>query len=299
MRLGIMAMQLGLILSMPRQGEQRSLAEAVAGFDSAALVSRLADAGFGLVELNTDLELFLPGAFAGAARRRLAALKDRRGLTYTVHLPLWSVEASTPDENIRQASVATLVSAVERMAELEPEVYVLHPTGALAGEFNRMRLPAEAKALVMGRFQQQARRSLAELLERTRVSPRTVAVENVEYPFDLTLALAEEFDCSLCLDTGHLLAGYSGNGRFEDAVERALPRLAQVHLHDGYLRREGGVEKAADHLALGEGDLPLAWLLDKLTAVNFRGPVVLEVSVAEAMSSVAAIRGLRPEAVGG
>ncbi len=289
MRFGVMAMQLGLLL--PAEGASpEAVRERVERFDVAQLVARLAEAGLRTIELNTELELFLPGCYDEAAIGRLAELRQMRGLTYTVHLPLWSIEPATPEPRVREASVASLVEAVRRTEVLAPEVYILHTTGALAAEFHRLQLPEVARALVLGQFQSQARLSLATLLARSGVAPRRLALENVEFPLELTLALAREFDCSLCLDCGHLLAGYSGAHDFRTAVEQMLPRLAEVHLHDGH-RRDG---VPADHLRLGLGNLPLEWLLDRLAEARFTGPLVLEQSLEDALASLARVRLLRP-----
>lgn len=298
MRFGIMSMQLGLILPQDARASPDVLLRQVATFDVAALVGRLAEAGFQTVELNTELERFLPGCYDDAAIARLADVKARYGLNYTVHLPLWAVEPSTADPNVRAGSVATLVDAVRRTQALAPEVWVLHNTGSFAAEVAQMPLPEAARQLVLGRFREQARASLAELLSCTGIPTRRLALENVEFPQQVPLALADEFDCSLCLDTGHLLAGFSGEQAFTEGVEWALPRLAEVHLHDAYRRTgEGNRPAVADHLPLGSGDLPLEWLLDRLEAAQFAGPLVLELGVADALSSLARVKSLRPDLV--
>ncbi|MHB1007183.1 MAG: cobamide remodeling phosphodiesterase CbiR [Chloroflexota bacterium] len=298
MRFGIMSMQLGLILPRDASASPDALRGQVAAFDIAGLVGRLAEAGFQTIELNTELERFLPGCYDDAAIARLAALKAQRGLTYTVHLPLWAVEPSTSDPNVRAASVATLVDAIKRTQSLAPEVYVLHNTGAFAAEVARMTLPEVARQVVLGGFREQARISLSEILARTGIASRRLALENVEFPQTVPLALAEEFDCSLCLDTGHLLAGFNGDQPFADGVEWAVPRLAEIHLHDAY-RRAGaeGSLAVADHLPLGAGDLPLTWLLDRLEAARFAGPLVLELGVTDALTSLARVKATRPEVV--
>jgi sugar phosphate isomerase/epimerase len=263
--------------------------------DIASLVERVTDLGFDPIELNPDLMVFFPHCFNLPSVERLRALRTSRGVSYTLHLPLWSVDASTPVQPVRQGSLDTLVDGVLRMAPLEPEVTVLHATGALAGEFGRMAALEPVRPLVMGLFQQQARYSVQSLLDRTGLPSRQVAVENVEFPLDLTLALAEEFDLSICLDTGHVLAGYSGDITIEDAMERALPRLAEVHLHDAY-RRTGadGTVRVADHLPLGEGNLPVEWLLGRLEKAGFEGPIIFELTVKEALASLEVIRALLP-----
>ena len=256
--------------------------------DTATLVDRIANLGFSLIELNTDLNVLFPDSFGVPTIRRLQALKASQGLSYTVHLPLWSVEPSTPVPWVRRGSLEALVDAVLRLSPLEPEVYVLHATGALAAEFHTMAaIPDEARPLVMGAFQAHAAQSVEELLRRTKLPSRAIAVETIGFPLDLTLAMAEEFDLSICFDTGHLLAKFTGPISFEEGLQRSLPRLAEVHLHDGYYRsRSDGTFYWDDHLPLGQGDLPLDFLLDTLTEAEFEGPVIFELTAQEANASL-------------
>jgi len=283
MRFGIQMLQPSLMLEMAMPALARGESGPPPSADAAVLVERLADLGFSLIELNTDLNVFFPDSFGVPAIQRLEALREARGLSYTVHLPLWSVEPSTPVEWVRAGSVEALVDAVLRLSPLEPETYVLHATGALAAEFYAAEvIPDEARPLVMGIFQRHAAHSIGELLRRTGLPSRAIAVETIQFPFDLTLALAEELDLSLCFDTGHVLARYPGHISFEDALQRTLPRLAEVHLHDGYYRpRPDGTFHRADHLPLGEGDLPLDFLLDTLEEAGFEGPVIFELTISQ------------------
>jgi sugar phosphate isomerase/epimerase len=295
LRFGIEMLQASLLIemAMPALARQKSSAQLTPpSADAAVLVERIADLGFSLIELNTDLNVFFPDSFGLPTIRRLQALKESRGLSYTVHLPLWSIEPSTPVQWVREGSVEALVDAVLRLAPLEPEAYVLHATGALAAEFYRMAtIPDQARPLVMGMFQRHAAHSVEELLRRTKLPSRAVAVENIEFPFDLTLALAEEFDLSLCFDIGHVLAKYSGPVTFEEALQRSLPRLGEIHLHDAYYRPQpDGTFRRNDHLPLGEGELPLGFLLDTLKQAAFEGPVIFELTIQEARASLDHLR---------
>nr|MBC7244949.1 sugar phosphate isomerase/epimerase [Chloroflexota bacterium] len=307
MRFGIEQMQASLLIQHARTlmaAAKQPVAEALQAMsvrldvDVAAQVAQLADMGFQLIELNPDLTIFFPQCYNLMAIERLRQLKEKRRLSYTVHLPLWSLEPSTPMQMVREGSVDTLVDAVLRLAPLEPEVYILHATGALAAEFSRMKALEMMRPLVMSLFAAQARRSIEQLLERTGLPPRLLAVETVEFPFDLTLGLAESFDLSICLDTGHVLAGYTTGVSLFDALEQSLPRLAEVHLHDGYHRESlDGVIHIADHLPLGAGDLPLGDFLDRLAGSGFSGPVIFELTIEEAKASLERIRQLRPALV--
>lgn len=292
MRFGIMTMQKNLLAPVQVSGDV--LAQ-MSAFDHAALAGRLAECGFDLIELSGDLVLFFPGAFSPDTVARLAALKADRGLSYTVHLPLWSVEPSTPLLPVREGSVRAVIETIRATASLEPEAYVLHATGALAAEFYRMDLPEQARALILRLFQQQAGTSIATILSETGIPSRKLALETVEFPLDLTLELAERFDTGICLDTGHILAGFAGRPDLFAALEAALPRLAEVHLHDSPRQRpDEPPAYGRDHRSLGTGDLDLTGLLDRLAAAGYDGPIVLELTVEEALASLEVVRQVRP-----
>lgn len=298
MRFGIMDMQIGALI--PSGLSPQNAAAHISGFDHAGLVRELAGHGFDLIELGGDLVLFMPQTFSPPAIERLAALKAARSLSYTVHLPLWSVEPSTPLAPVRQGSLRALIECIEATRPLAPEVYVLHATGALAAEFYRMRLPELARALILRQyFQSSARESAKALLAETGIPSRRLAIETIEFPFDLTLELAEELDLSICLDTGHVLVGFSGPVELFDALDRCLPRLAEIHLHDGpWQGPEQCIGYGRDHQPLGHGDLDVGRLLDRLAEAGFDGPIIFELTVEEALASLEVIRALRPDAIG-
>lgn len=297
MRFGIMAMQMNALI--PADFTPNQVIEHIAGFDHADLVAGLADQGFNLVELGGDLALFLPQTYAPPAIERLAELKAERGLSYTVHLPLWSVEPSTPLQPVREGSVQALVEAIQATISLDPEAYVLHATGALAAEFYRMRLPELARTMILRQFQNGARQSLQRIIAETGLSSRRLAIETIEFPFDLTLELANELDLSICLDTGHVLVGFSGPVDLYEALELCLPRLREVHLHDGpWQGPEQKIGYGQDHRILGRGDLDIPRFLDRLAQVNFAGPIIFELLVEEALASLDEIRRIRPNLIG-
>ena len=297
LRFGIMAMQFKALIP-PNLPPEQILAH-IASFDHAALVQGLAEHGFPLIELGGDLALFLPQTFTPAAIQRLAALKAASGLSYTVHLPLWSVEPSTPQAPVRQGSVQAIIETIRAVQPLEPEVYVLHATGALAAEFYRMRIPETARALILRLFQSNARQSIQTILAETGLPSRKLAIETIEFPFELTLELAEALDLSICLDTGHVLVGFSGPIELFTALERCLPRLAEIHLHDGpWQGPQQTIGYGKDHQPLGRGDLDVGRLVDRLSAANFSGPIIFELEVEQALASLETIRILRPTAAG-
>jgi sugar phosphate isomerase/epimerase len=285
MRYGIMAMQIGALIPVDLPPE--NILAHIAGFEHAGLVRGLADQGFNLIELGGDLALFLPHTFSPPEMDKLAALKAERGLDFTLHLPLWSVEPSTPLQPVRQGSVRAVVDSINAAKGVDPEIYVLHATGALAAEFFRMRGPEAARALLMRQFQGAARESIRAILRETGIPSRKIAIETIEFPLNLTLELADELDLSICFDTGHILAGFSAAEDFFAALERCLPRLGEVHLHDSPWRAPHEPPAyGLDHQVLGRGDLDLKRFLERLEEAHFEGPVIFELTVEQALESL-------------
>jgi sugar phosphate isomerase/epimerase len=291
MRFGIMSMQLDALVPAGVPAEQ--VMTNIMGFDHAALAKSLFDQGFNPIELGGDLGMFLPHAYSPEAIERLRALKAE-GLTYTLHLPLWSVEPSTPLTPVRRGSVEAVVQSIRAALPLDPEVYVLHATGALAAEFYNMKISEMARALILRQFQNGARESIKAILDATGLPSRKLAIETIEFPLDLTLELAEELDLSVCLDTGHVLAGFPGWFDLFDVLERLLPRLAEVHLHDSRNMPAGQRGYGEDHKPLGTRDLDVGRLLDRLADAHFTGPIIFELTVSEALASLEYVRSLRP-----
>jgi len=295
MRFGIMAMQLEMLVPTGMPPEQ--VMASVVGFDHAKLAGELFEAGFNPVELGGDLAIFLPHTFAPEAIEKLAALRtDGRG--YTVHLPLWSVEPSTPLGPVRAGSVQAVIDCIRATAPLEPEAYVFHATGALAAEFFRMRISEVAKAVLLRQFQNGARESIRRILGETGLPSRKLAIETVEFPWDLTWELAEELDLSICFDVGHVLAAFPGWIDFDATLEQVLPRLAEVHFHDCPKMEKPNIGYGKDHQPLGAGDLDVGAFLDRLHAAGYTGPLIYELFLPQAQASMDVVRNLRPQYVG-
>ena len=293
MRFGIIANQMDSLV--PSGLSPQNLFAHVTGFNHAELVRNIARHGFDLIEIGCDLSLFLPQTLETKAIEELSAIKSELGLTYTVHLPLWSVEPSTPLESVRAGSIQAIIDAVNATLPLGPEIYILHATGALAAEFYQMDIPELAKSYILGQFQSTAGKSIQTLLKETDLPSRMIAIETIEFPFDLTLDLAEELDVSICLDTGHVLVGFSGPIDLYSALEMCLPRLSEIHLHDGVWQGpEHNIGYGKDHRALGEGDMDVSKFLRRVDESGFDGPIVFELSLNEALESLAVIRSILP-----
>ena len=294
MQFGIMAMQMEALIPSATAPDQ--VMSAVMNFDYAGLVSRLNDRGFNPIELGGDLMLFFPNAYGPASIAALTQLQAERNLRYTLHLPLWSVEPSSPLTPVREGSLKALIAAVRAVQPLNIERYVLHATGALAAEFYQMRLPPQGKSLLLRQFQAGAKATIQSLLAETGLPSRKLAIETIEFPFELTWEIAEQLDLSICLDTGHVLVGFSGPVELFDVLEQVLPRLGEIHLHDGpWQGPEHRLGYGKDHQPLGAGDLDTARLLDRLDACGYTGPIIFELTFDQALASLEIIRRIRPQ----
>ncbi len=286
MRYGIMEMQMDQLI--PADVAPKKAVDYILSFDRGHLIRKLANAGFTLIELGGDLSLFFKNAYREGNINKLRNLKEELGITYTVHLPLWSVEPSTPLEPVRYGSADAIMDIIDAVEILDPEVYVLHATGALAAEFYRMGIPETAKSLVLNQFQGNAISTIKMILEETGLPSRKLAIETIEFPLDLTLEIADLLDLSICFDTGHVLAGFSGPIKFDDAFTACFPRLAEVHLHDSPdFMKTGELGYGKDHQLLGTGDLNVENFMGILKQHDFTGPIIFELPVKEAKESLA------------
>ncbi|WXG44873.1 MAG: cobamide remodeling phosphodiesterase CbiR [Promethearchaeati archaeon SRVP18_Atabeyarchaeia-1] len=265
-----------------------------------SIVRRCIEKGFRVIELGLDLGYVIPGSINKASIEELITIRDAEKISYTVHLPLWSVEPASPNEFIRKASVEVLADAVKLCEPLEPEVYVVHATGALAAEFSRLEVGDFYREFIGNQMASIAEKSMQELLSRTSLEPKRLAIETVEFPFKLMRRIIDKLDVSMCFDTGHLLAGYPGIYPFMDFLEENFDRMANIHFHDGYREEKGkGIRIVRDHLTLGKGKLPVASMLEFLERNKYSHPLIFELTMAEALESLKVIEREYPKALSG
>ena len=245
--------------------------------------------GFHFLELTLDMGYVLPGSLNEEVMEKFIEMKKEEEIAYSVHLPLWSIEPSSPNEYIRKSSVESLIHSIEVAKILEPECYVLHSTGALASEFTRLDLPKLYKEIVDRYMLSQAAKSVEEILSKTGIPPCKLALENVEFPFKLTREIVDQFSLSICFDTGHLLAGYSGEYSVMGFLKKHWDRIVEIHLHDGFHREKNGNVVKRDHLPIGSGDLRVSEFMSYLDKKGFKGPLVFELGFNEAKHSLKVI----------
>jgi sugar phosphate isomerase/epimerase len=266
-------------------------AASLLSFNHTGRVRFLAQQGFSCIELNADVGAVLPHTLSPLAIEELAQIRQEFGITYTVHLPILSVEPSSPITAVRRGAAQAVIETIRATQPLAPEVYVYHATGDLAARTLRMALPDMAHMFIQRTLQNYARESAEMILNETGIPSRLLAIETIQFPFDLTLELAESLDTSMCFDTAHVLVGYSGPVELFEAFERAAPRLCEVHLNDGPWQGPNHVvQYGKDHLPLGSGDLDVARFAERLRAMSFCGPVIFELPLKDALTSLDVMR---------
>lgn len=288
LRLGATALSLEGVL------EGLKLEDGAVLLDYPKLVREAVENGFNHVELSTDLYYVLPVSFSKKNLEEWVSMRNK-GVSFSVHLPIWSIELDSPVEDIRAASVSAVVKPVTVLEDLKPLTYVLHVAGPLAAEVNRMEAGREYKGLFFNVLASNASRSVEKVVSHMAdvgVESRRIALESIEFPFSKTLEIAERFDTSICIDTGHILAGYSGDLSVEDALKKCSGRLGEIHLHDAYRRVEEGRLVVRDHLPLGAGDLNVESFFKVLGETGFAGPIVFELGLKDAIASLSKIASL-------
>ncbi|MFX1415213.1 MAG: cobamide remodeling phosphodiesterase CbiR [Promethearchaeota archaeon] len=248
------------------------------------------------IEIPMEIEHMVPGSLTPDVISELGELKDELDLSYTAHLPFWAVELTSFNDYIRSGSVDSNVHSIRLVESLEPEAYVLHSTGALAAEYSRQGFSERVNLVVQGYMNSFAMKSVEEIISKSEVDPRKLAIENVEFPFDFTRDIVDELNTSICFDTGHLLTKQCGDEPLSEFYRKQRDRITEIHLNDGLAEKDeaGGHQ---DHLVLGTGDMPVKEFLLELVKDKFEGPLIFEMPHEDAIESLSTIRNLVPEAL--
>ncbi len=176
---------------------------------------------------------------------RLEEIAQSHGLSYTVHLPL-DIEPGSDNTVARCESVRKIVRVFERFAALAPHSFILHLPKELENDKDES-----------SEWAGNCRKSIEEILSSTKLEPRKLCVENLDYSFSLVSNIIEELDLPICFDVGHLLKAGGDVIQFWNDWKA---RIKVIHLH--------GVNKdGRDHCDISEMDeCILDELLEQLVA---------------------------------
>lgn len=247
--------------------------------------------GYQHCEITLDIFQILPIPLNEEEIDKIINIQKEYDITYSAHLPIWSLDLATPNKFIREASVQCLVDAFNKVKKLNSviETYVLHPSGAFTAEVFKMNMEDKYKDFLLGLFSNFAIQSIKSFIRQTKIEKSKICIENIEFPFKGTLDMIKKFKGTrLCIDTAHFLGGYSGDVDLIEITKENLDITGEIHLQD-FKAGEG-----ADHAPLGKGEFPPEFLT-VINEYNFKGPIVFELTFQEAKQSLEYIQKHVPE----
>lgn len=184
----------------------------------------------------------------------------RNGLSCTLHAPFFDLAPGAIDPKILAITRKKLRLAFELIPVFRPESIVCH----LGYEENK-------HSYKMNQWLEHSIATWQELIGIAARNNSLVMFENTyEKTPDIHHLLFTKINSPclrLCLDTGHLSA-YAGTS-WQLWLNRLLPWLGQLHLHDNKGRRD-------DHMAVGEGCFPFGELFDFLRDRQVQPIITLE-----------------------
>jgi sugar phosphate isomerase/epimerase len=182
----------------------------------------------------------------------LSRLSQELDLTYNIHLPT-DISIGDPDPVKQQQAVDSLIMVVERVAPLHPTTYTLHvPYDDNLGDKDKIK-----------RWQEVVHHNLLKILA-TGVG-NLIAIETLDYPFEIIETIISDLNLSVCMDLGHLIVHGED---LKGVSDKYLDKTSIIHLH--------GVENKRDHLALDRLPKPLVEPVFEILG-QFSGSVSLEV----------------------
>ncbi len=294
-----MSLRFGITALEFQEVANKVIIDGVPDFSRLDIVDIVRDAmsvSYSVIEITMDAKYIVPGSITPASINQLVDLKEELGHSYTVHLPFWSIELATFNEQVRKGSVDSIIEAIELAKPLEPEAYVLHASGDLAAGFSNLNYDSNLVRLIRQLLAGFTAASVEEIVSRTEINPRELAIENVDFPYHVLREVVDDLDTSICFDTAHLLAQMSGTELVMDFYATHKDRIIEIHLQDAAMDDDTVVH--GDHVPLGRGIMGeklLREFLLELAKDKFHGPIIFELNMNETRESLSFIRKIVPE----
>lgn len=165
--------------------------------------------------------------FSRSVINELHLLSQDLNLTYNIHLPT-DIAINDPDSIKQQFAVDTLIHIIERLEPLNASSYALHIPYHLAFFDERH----------VKKWQEVVYHNLERILA-AGIPGNKIAIETLEYPYEMLNPILSELPLSVCIDVGHLIMhGYDFDSVFKSYYSKTLI----IHLH--------GIENNIDHQSL-------------------------------------------------
>jgi len=159
--------------------------------------------------------------------KELSMLAEEFDITYDIHLPL-DIYLGDKDSAIRSRAVETIKQVVDLTLPLAPSIFTLH--------FSYDEDSSDKD--IVKKWQERIYESM-ELLLSAGINSRSIAIENLMYPFEWAEEIISSLNLSVCIDAGHLIIM---NADIKKVFDKYHDRTSIMHLH--------GVKDNLDHLSL-------------------------------------------------
>jgi len=284
MRFGISPLSLGLIID--KVLKEKGI-NGLSQFRLSELVEGVAKAGYNHCEISLDFFQIFPIPITNEEIERLKNLKQDYDLSYSAHLPFISIELASPNKFIREASIRSIIDAYNSFIQLKDDidVYVLHPTGEFMADAMKFITDPGIYPIAIKLFTETAIKSIKEIIDKSGIDRNKIAIENVEFPLDAIIKMVKKLNTKLCIDTAHVLAGFSGKCDLLEIAEKYFDITGEIHLQD-----YDDESLLSDHCALGTGKNFPPEFLNLVHQKDFKGPIVFELSREDIMTSIEYIK---------
>ena len=185
--------------------------------------------------------------------KELSVLAKEFDITYDIHLPI-DIYLGDKDPTIRRRAIESVQHVIDLTSPLMPSVYILHLS------FNE----DSNKTDSINKWQERIYESMEQLLS-TGIKSRSIAIENLMYPFEWVEKVISSLNLSVCIDIGHLILM---NADIKETFDKYCNRTSIIHLH--------GVKNNLDHLSLDKlTDNETSDIMEILK--GYAGVVIIEV----------------------
>jgi sugar phosphate isomerase/epimerase len=263
-----------------------------AEFSLSELVEGVAKTGYKHFEITFDIFQVFPIQINDDEIERLKNIKRKYDITYSAHLPFISLELASPNKFIREASINSIVDSYETFIELENDIefYVLHPTGQFIADAMDFIKGPDIFPVAIELFTNSSIQSIKEILDKTGVNSQKIVIETIEFPLDATIKMVKKLNTKLCIDTAHILGGFSGDYDLVEITDKYLELTGEIHLQD-----YNDDNLLSDHCALGTGSNFPPEFLNLIHRKNFEGPIVFELPKKDIIASLEYIKKYAPQ----
>jgi sugar phosphate isomerase/epimerase len=175
-------------------------------------------------------------------------------ITYNVHLPM-DIDPASDQPDRRQASIASIANAIDRVAPLTPTTLTLHLTFS----------ETEKRDTDVNGWQMRAVESMRQLLKTTGITADLISIETLDYPPFWLEPVVQMLGVSVCVDVGHvILHGFD----LAQVLESFAAQTTMMHLH--------GVASGTDHRPVHHIKPDDRYTVSRFLQ-NFKGSVSIEV----------------------